>query len=70
MREDEEGAITDTNHITSDTFSIESSQQRKNSNDIFTSEELKKSDELVNAVKNTKINNVRYKLNTATMSDA
>ena len=39
-------------------------------NAIFASEKLEKPGELVDAVKNTTINNVRYKLNTATMSDA
>ena len=69
-REDEEGEITDANNVTNDTWSLVSSSQRENLNAMFTSEKLEKSDELVDAVKNMKMNDVGYELNTTTKSDA
>ena len=39
-------------------------------NAIFTSEKIEKSDELVDAINNLKINNSGCELNTATVSDA
>ena len=56
VREDEEGAITDANNVTSDTCSLAPSLNIENQKVIFTSEKLGKPDELVNAVKNTAIN--------------
>ena len=69
LREDEEETITGANNVTDDTFSHASSSQRENLNAIFTIEKLEKSDELVDEVKNLKINNSGYELNTATASD-
>ena len=69
-REDKEGEITDANNVTNDTWSLVSSSQRENLNAMFTSEKLEKSDELVDAVKNMKMNDVGYELNTTTKSDA
>ena len=43
-----------------------SSSQWENSNKIFTSEKLEKSDKLVDAINNSTINNAVYELNTAT----
>ena len=70
MREDEEGAITDTSNVTADICSLASRSQRENPNAIFASEKLEKSDDLVDTVKDTTIEKVRYELNTETMSDA
>ena len=54
-----------------DTFSHVSSAQIENSNVIFTSKKLKKSDELVDAVKNLEINNaICYDSSTETASYA
>ena len=50
-------------------FSLAYSQQRENSNAIFANDKLKNSNELVNAVANMKINDVKYELNAATASD-
>ena len=69
MREDEEEAITYANNVTSDTFSLASSPQRKNSNAIFASEKLENSDCLVNTVAYTIIKDIGYKINAATASD-
>ena len=60
MIADEEGYITDSNNVTSETFSHASSLQRENPNAIFTSESLEKSDELVNAVKSITINDAGF----------
>ena len=70
MREDEDGAITDANNITTDICSRKSSSQRENLNAIFTSENLEKPDDLVNAVKNMTINEIGYEVNKSTVSDA
>ena len=67
----EEGSITDANNVTVDIFSHTSSAQRENENAIFTGEKLDKSDELVDAVNNSTINNAKYyESNTATASDS
>ena len=70
MREDEEGAITDANSVTADTYSLAYSSQIENFNAVVTSEKLEKSDDLVDAAKNMTINNNGYELNAATESDA
>ena len=51
-------------------FSIESSAQRENLNAIFASDNIENSDELVNAFANMIINDIRYEINAATLSDA
>ena len=70
MREDEGEAITDAINVTADTFSLDSSSQREKLNAIFASEKLENSDNIVNAVTNMTINDVKYELNTATDSDS
>ena len=60
----------DSNNVTYDTCSLLSSSQRENLSAIFTSEKLEKSEKLVYAVNNMKINDVRYELNIETMSDS
>ena len=60
----------DDNSVTSDTCSLAYSLQIEPLNMILNSEKLEKSDELVDAVKNTTINNAGHKLNTASASDA
>ena len=67
--EDEEESITNSENVTADEFSHASSSQRENSNAIFTSEKLEKSDELVNAINKSTVNDAVYELNTATTSD-
>ena len=53
------------------TFSHATTAQRENANAIFTSENLDKLEELVDALKNLKINDTKfYESNTATASDA
>ena len=67
----EQESVTDYNNVTADKFSHASSPQRENANTIFTSKKLDKSDELVDAVKNLTINDVKYyESNTATESDS
>ena len=67
----EEESITDTNNVTSDTFSHASSAQRENTNAIFASEKIDKYGKLVDSFNNLKINNAEYyESNTATASDA
>ena len=67
----EQESIADANNVTADTFSHASNAQGENANAIFTNDKLDKLDELVDAVKNLKINNAKYyKSNTATASDA
>ena len=56
----EEESIADANNFTVDTFSHMSNTQRENANEIFTSEKLDKSDELVDAVNNLTINDAIY----------
>ena len=53
-----------------DTFSHTFNTQRENSNAIYTSEKLVKSDEMVEAVNNLTINDAKYyRSSTATASD-
>ena len=47
----------DANNVTTDTSSHTSNTQIENTNTIFTSDKLDKSDDLVDAVKKLKINN-------------
>ena len=54
----EEESIMDANDVTVDTFSRAYNTQRENANAIFTSENLDKSDELLDSVKNFKINDI------------
>ena len=60
----------DTNNVTADTCSLESSSQRENSNAIFASEKLENSCNIVDAFKNMTIHDDLYELNTETASDA
>ena len=54
-----------------DTFSHTSNTQRENTNAIFTSEKLDKSDKLADALNDLTINDTKYyESNTATVSDA
>ena len=63
--------MTDDNNVIADTFSHAPNAQRENANAIFTSENLDKSDELIDAVKNLKINDAEYyESKTATENDA
>ena len=67
----EEESIVGANNLITDTFSHVSNTQRENSIVIFTSEKLDKSYELVDAVNNFTINDIKYyESNTATASDA
>ena len=67
----EEESIMDANNVTGDTISHASSAYRGNTNTIFTSEKIDKSDKIVDSVKNLTINNAKYyKSHTATASDA
>ena len=67
----EEESISDANNVTADTFSHTPNTQKQNTNAIFISEKLDKSDELVDEVNNLKINDAKYyKSNTAITSDA
>ena len=60
----------DANNIIVDTFSHASSEHRKNTNSVFTSKKIDKSDKLVDAVHNLTINNVKYyESNTASAID-
>ena len=61
----------DANNVTGDTFSHTSNTQRENANAIFTSENIDKSDNLVDAVNKLTINYFDYYgSNTDTASDA
>ena len=61
----------DGNKVTADTFSHISDTQGENAKTIFTSENIDKSDELVDAVKNLTVNDAKYyESNVATASDA
>ena len=61
----------DGNNVTADTFSHKFNTQRENENAIITSEELDKSDEQADALKDLTINDVKYnESDTATTSDA
>ena len=70
MMEDEEESTTDNINVTSDAFSHASSSLRENTDVIFTSDNLDKLNELVEAINNLKINNAGYELKIATTSDA
>ena len=50
----------DANNVTVDTFSHASNEQRENTNTIFTSDKLDKSDDLLDIVKNLTINVAKY----------
>ena len=61
----------DANNITADTFNRTSNTQRENTNAIFTSEKLDKSDELADMLKDLTINETKYTVsNSETASDA
>ena len=60
----------DSNNVTADAFSHESSSQREILNAVFTSEKLDKLDKLVDAIIDMTINNAIYELSTTTASDA
>ena len=70
MREEEEEEITDADNVTDYMFSITPSTQREILNAVFASEKLENLDGLVDAVVNMKINNIKYQLNAAILSDA
>ena len=62
--------MADSNNVAAYTFSNVSNTQRENANTTITTENLYKSDELVDAVKNSTINNAEYYTsNTAIASD-
>ena len=69
MIEDAEKLITNANNVTTDTCSLASSSQRENSNMVYESENLEKSDNLFNKIVNMTINHAGYELNTVTASD-
>ena len=61
----------DANNVTLDTFSHTSNTQIDHANSVFTSEKIDKSDELVDAVNNMKINDAKYyESDIATTNDA
>ena len=61
----------DANNVTANTFSHTPNTQKESANMIFTSEELDKSDELADTLKDLTIkNSVYYAPNSATSSDA
>ena len=60
----------DANNVNTDGFSHASSSKRENTDAILTSENLDKSDELVNVINDLKMNDSRYELNKATSIDA
>ena len=65
----EETSMMDANNVTADTFIHASSAHRENTNVIFTSEKLDKSDKIIDAVNNLTINYYKYyESNTATAS--
>ena len=70
MMKYEEESITEANNINAYAFSHASSSQRENTDMIFTSEKLDKSDELVNAINNLTTSDVVYELNKSIASDA
>ena len=59
----------DSNNVTDDAFSHDSSSQRVNLNAVFTSEKLDKLDKLVDSIIDLTINDAIYELNTTTASD-
>ena len=56
----EEESISNANNLTTDTFSHTPNTERENSNAIFTSEKLDKSDDLADALKILTINDAKY----------
>ena len=67
----EQKSIANNNNVTTDSFNHKPNTQRDNANITFTSENIDKSDELVDEINNLTINNARYyESNTATASDA
>ena len=59
------------NNVSADTFSHTCNTQKENANAIFISKKLDKSNDMVGAVKNLTINDVKYyESNTATVSDS
>ena len=67
----EQELTTDANNVTVDTFTRACNAHRENSRTIFTSEDIDKLDELVDAVNKLKINDAKYyELDTATVSNA
>ena len=58
------------NNFTADTLILAFSSQIENSSAIFAIEKLQNSKKLFNTVANMTINEIEYKLNTATASDA
>ena len=61
----------DASNVTAGTFSHASNTKRENVNAIFTSENLDKSDELADTVKNLAINDAKYyEASTATASES
>ena len=66
-----EESISDANIVMADTFSNKSNTQKENTNSIFTSDKLDKSDKLVDAVKYLTTNESKYYVsNSANASDA
>ena len=66
----EKESISDANNLTADEFSHASKTQRENTNALFTSEDLDKSDDLANALKDlTIIDAAYYESNSAATSD-
>ena len=62
--------MADANNVTADKFSHTSNKQRENENEIFTSEKIYTSDDMVDAVKRFTINDSKYyESNTANASD-
>ena len=55
----EEESITNAKNVTADTFRCASNTQRENANTVFTSDNLNKSDKLVDAAKDFTINNAK-----------
>ena len=65
-----EESISDANNVTADTLIHTTNTQRENTNAIFTSEKLDKSDDLADALKDFKINHSGYYAsNSVTVSD-
>ena len=67
----EEDSIADVSNVTADTFIHVSNTKINNANAIFTSKNIDKSDELVDAIKDLTINDAEYyESNTETANDA
>ena len=66
-----EESISDANIVTADTFSHKSNTRRDNTNSIFTSEKLDKSDNLEDTVNDLTTNESKYYVsNSANASDS